>query len=517
MLLCGAWRSVALLDMLHLLLFLSIVCFVHGGPLSFPVTKRVYLRTLSSAEHDHRIVRAPIRRTDSMAYAKVYVGTPKQEFLMQLDTGSSDFVIRGVPSAVCPKVHVFQANASNSAAPTQCRSEKAWVYESSFETRPTCAFNIEYGAGNKMSCVVMEDRLSFGVGAKALQATAYLGLILAENHPVPWCNGADGIFGLGFDEDAMSGFPGPLGQLIRGSGLANVYSLYVGSRMGADDGALTIGGIDSRLFVGEVKYVPLVEQGKYSVSAHALEVAGRRVATGPEAFGNMQVDSGTTLTYVPAGTFSAIKAFMQRHYCHMPKVCGADNATFFIRDDNEEHCVEAAALPKGYPVMRWHLANGVTVDVPPEVYFKQLPGRADPDKTRFCFGIRPLSDIPVNQGSCLLGDTFMAAAYIVFDRERLRMGFARPTKFSLETDPERRMDLPTAQHRARTHSVILSRVRVLDYVLAVTLVVFATASAMVCHHQQQKKGWARGGLVPSPGARQYGTMGAGDAPRVATC
>ena len=118
-----------------------------------------------------------------------------------------------------------------------------------------------------------------------------------------WCNGADGTFGLGFDSDTVSGFPGPVTPIAHSLGVPNVFGLYVGSRAGAPDGALTIGGVDRRLFTGRIHYVPTIWQGKYAVAIHALTIGDYPVVSGVEQFGHCQIDSGTTLSYIPEAAY----------------------------------------------------------------------------------------------------------------------------------------------------------------------------------------------------------------------
>ena len=129
-------------------------------------------------------------------------------------------------------------------------------------------------------------------------------------------------------------------------------------------------------------------------------------------------------------SFCRIQYVLRVHYCHLAVFsvfCEHKNRAMFIEDDMP--CVRGVQYPKGYPVFYWQLDGRYSVAVPPEAYLKQQPNPSNSSESHFCFGIRPLTDNQeLLQGDSILGDTFMAATYVVFDRDRKQIGFAVPTR-----------------------------------------------------------------------------------------
>ena len=65
--------------------------------------------------------------------------------------------------------------------------------------------------------------------------------------------------------------------------------------------------------------------------------------------------------------------------------------------------------------------------MPPAAYFRSIPyGETSESRFAYCFGIGPVTTDPPYT---ILGDTFMTAAYVIFDRQMMRVGFAEPSQF----------------------------------------------------------------------------------------
>jgi hypothetical protein len=402
--------------------------------ISVPVSRRVAdetipdsavtLRTATSPGGAH-VVNTNVGRRPGLPYVTVYIGTPPQALDLQIDTGSSDFVIAGSECTNCGVARPFRCNASTTCHTQLCGSHRPYH---------VCKFQMTYGGGGYIEGDVMSDQFRLSVEEGSLTSAVYIDLV-RRCRPAKFFSSHyyNGIFGLGPDTDTGSTLPSPLKMILEEQHLPNIIAIYTGSTIKKVAGVLTLGGVDPHAYVGAIRYTPMVRRGceawMYCAEVRSLVVNGRTVVPDPRDFGVTLIDSGTTLTLLPRHVMRQIREFFQRHYCHLPLVCKPKGATIF-----DGKCIKAPVLPVGFPVMEWSWDGDVTLKVPPEAYFiKETSNKGK--ATKFCFGLEGVESVPGNPDSTL-GDTFMAAAYVVFDRENKRIGFATPDWVPFATGDE---------------------------------------------------------------------------------
>jgi len=290
---------------------------------------------------------------------------------------------------------------------------------------------------------VIRDRLSLapgGDGSSHLTALVYVDLMARTTRPGLFASkGYDGIFGLGPDTATGSHRPSPVSMIFRQNGLANVFAMYAGSDLGpgAGAGTLTLGGTDRRAYRGAIQYVPMVRDRchiwEYCISVSGLIIGDRRVSLDAHAFGVTLLDSGTTLTLLPPAVFASVRHHFKTHHGHLPHVSDPAGDTLF-----DQSCFESPGFPENFPVLTFRLSRGVVVRVPPEAYLIRVPSQTNATVS-FCLGFAPILGRP-NNPDTLLGGSFMAASYVVFDRDRRCIGFARPSEVPLgrQTAPPER-------------------------------------------------------------------------------
>lgn len=207
----------------------------------------------------------------------------------------------------------------------------------------------------------------------------------------------DGIFGLAFDTISVDHLKTPFHRLVNEGMLDKpIFSFYLGDM---HPGELTLGGMDTKHFTGNVTYHPVTSRTYWELSLDAVKI-GKDEIVGKS---NVIIDSGTSLLAGPKEQVHALA-----------KKVGAFP---FIMGQYLISCSSTA------PDITFVL-NGKEYTLSKEEYIlKNGP------MCLFCFmGI----DVPAPRGPLwILGDIFMRKYYTVFDwgnkTQAPRVGFALAT------------------------------------------------------------------------------------------
>uniref|UniRef100_A0A914YD27 Peptidase A1 domain-containing protein n=1 Tax=Panagrolaimus superbus TaxID=310955 RepID=A0A914YD27_9BILA len=220
---------------------------------------------------------------DAEYLANITVGTPPQSFLIQLDTGSSDFWI---PDSSCTDGfacrHAFDANESS----TYVQNGKSWI--------------IRYGDGSYSEGIVGEDTVRFGspddealvVPNSAIgQATkVYSGI---------GPDAADGILGLAFPSiDEEKSDPILFNAFKQGLLDKPIFTVYLqerGPKKNVPGGFITYGGLDTEHCSPDVDYVDLTSATYYQFKMDSVSLGTTKFSDGWQVIS----DTGTTMIYAP--------------------------------------------------------------------------------------------------------------------------------------------------------------------------------------------------------------------------
>ena len=127
------------------------------------------------------------------------------------------------------------------------------------------SFSIQYGSGS-LTGFVSEDDVTIGnvTVTKQLfcEATDEPGLAFKIGK-------MDGIMGMAWQRIAVNGIKPPWYDVVASAGMENLFAFYLGKGNG-DNSELTLGGIDSAHYTGEISYVPLSEEAYWYVSSLVL-------------------------------------------------------------------------------------------------------------------------------------------------------------------------------------------------------------------------------------------------------
>ncbi|CAG8527687.1 2573_t:CDS:1 [Ambispora gerdemannii] len=299
-----------------------------------------------------------------------------QTFNVIFDTGSSDI---WVPAQECPDA--------------ACKSHKAFNPKKSkgFKT-DNKPFDIQYGTG-AVSGVIAVDDISIA-GAKAKGQIFGLSTKMSDF----FTNAKfDGILGMGLDKLSSQNAKTPFTQLVEQKAVKDpVFGFFLGRQKDGrgNKSQLTLGGVDSTKFTGQLKYNKLVgKNGYWEIALGDASVNGK-----PLGFSKKTaiIDTGTTLLIVPPADAAAIHKAIK----------GSVNqqGEYFVP------CNTKAVVSLTF--------GGVTYKISP----KDL-ARERTNQHNLCVsGIA--GDNIGGPNQWLVGDTFLKNVYSAYDIKKLAVGFA---------------------------------------------------------------------------------------------
>lgn len=350
------------------------------------------------------------------------IGTPEQEVVFTIDTGSSDLWVMAASNPYCDSQ---SPNAPN------CSTAIVFDYHESttFSMDDSSDFKIQYGDKTFASGHYARDVVRVG---SILANDAMFALALESNS-------TEAVFGIGpkYGETYATQLPpggvvGPTYQNIpealkeQGQIQRVAYSIWLNDP-DAGDGSLLMGGIDHAKYRGRIGIVPMVDGSGKNFTYPRLpwvmlhEVFGyKRNEMGliAQLAQPVLIDSGTTLVYLP-----------QKLVDSLGQVIGG---TYSSKDSTYLLPCDITKLPIEGFILRF---SGVDVEFPLpgaliRLYDDNGAPTLDKDGNPQCaFAISP-SDY------CILGDIFLRNVYAVFDNESFEVGFANARLNATDSDIE---------------------------------------------------------------------------------
>jgi len=330
---------------------------------------------------------APVPVTDfadTQYYGPISLGTPKQNFLVVFDTGSSNL---WVPSQKCAWTDVACELHS------RYDSTKSSTYVANGTT-----FNIQYGSGS-MTGFLSQDTLTFGEFAVKNQvfaeATGEPGIAFVTAK-------FDGILGMAFVTISVD-YVTPVWYNLLSQGLVQnaVFSFWLSNDpQGQSGGELYLGGTDSKYYNGSITWAPLTNTTYWQYQLDDFKVAGN--STGWCTNCRAIADSGTSLIVGPTAYINQLNTRL--------------GAIIYNGEGIFPTCPNFSTLPTIELVI-----SGKSFSLTPQQYVVQVSTLG---QTTCISGFVGL-DIPKPYGPLwIVGDVFMRAYYTVFDFENTRVGYA---------------------------------------------------------------------------------------------
>lgn len=341
-------------------------------------------------------------------YMEMVIGTPGQTLNILVDTGSSNF-------AVAAAAHPYITHYFNRALSS--------TYQSAGR-----AVAVKYTQG-EWDGELGTDHITIPQGPSGIITINIAAILVSEGFFLPGINW-QGILGLAYPFLAR---PDPsvepfFNSVVWQTGIPDVFSLQmcgagVSASTTADPagGSLIMGGIEPTLYRGSVWYTPILGEWYYQVEVLKLEVGDQNLNLDCKEYNSDKaiVDSGTTLLRLPGNVFNAVvEAIMETSLIQ-------DFSVGFF-DGTKLACWVRGESPwRFFPKISIYLratntSESFRITILPQLYVQPV---TDIDGTLDCFrfGISPSAN------GLVIGATVMEGFYVIFDRDKKRVGFAVST------------------------------------------------------------------------------------------
>jgi hypothetical protein len=341
-------------------------------------------------------------------YTSVKIGTPPQEFALQVDTGSSYTVVvdRNCQSSssagTCPSAHPgYDPTASSSSLNVSCADISQCSCESG-----NCVVDVQYLDNSGANGTLYQDIVT----VNELTTVSYLGGMYSASEGFNDQND-DGIMGFAY-ASLSDGIPTFMDALVQTENISDIFSMC----LGIENGVLVLGGVDTTYFTDPIQWTPITKQTYYIVNMPSMTINGMNMDT--SNYGDVIVDSGSAGMLVPNDLYNQmINAFTSTCSTSNNLFCGNES----LLNATGGSCLQldisqTSNLPTIDFTFQGTDSSTFTVSIRAQDYLIISTANGTPCASLGIF---------TTDSGILLGDTFMKAFYTVFDRENSRIGFAQ--------------------------------------------------------------------------------------------
>ncbi|KAI5303456.1 replication factor C subunit 4 [Ascosphaera pollenicola] len=333
--------------------------------------------------------------------AQIELGTPAQTIQAQIDTGSSDLWVNSPDSQICKS----KGSPCESSGTYNKTKSSTWK-------RVNSDFNITYvdgsGASGDYGTDVFKfgdlklDKLQFGVGLNSTSENCVFGIGYPANEV--------------YLQKAGTKPYANLPQALVDEGLINsrAYSLYLDS-VYADKGQILFGGVDTEKFQGTLQTVPLTKPSsgvyvEFAVDLTSINITQdgteSKIMTGAVP---CVLDSGSTFNNLPSKLVASMNKKLNGFY---DSQLGIDVVPCSAMNSEDSMTFSFSGADIKVPLNQMILEPSTL----------GMSSLTDDSGNQMCiFGTVPLDS---DSSTAILGDTFLRAAYLVYDLDNNEISFA---------------------------------------------------------------------------------------------
>ncbi|XP_033488152.1 beta-secretase 1 isoform X1 [Epinephelus lanceolatus] len=344
-------------------------------------------------------------------YVEMAVGSPPQKLNILVDTGSSNFA---VGAAAHPFLRRYYHRSLSSSYRDQGRSVYVPYTQGRWEGElGTDLVSVPHGPNATLraniAAITQSDRFFInGSNWEGILGLAYADIARPDETLEPF-----------FDSLVrQTPVPNLFSLQLCGAGFTQNYSL--GSA--TVGGSMIIGGVDPSLYVGELWYTPIRREWYYEVIIVRIEVNGQDLNMDCKEYNYDKsiVDSGTTNLRLPRKVFQAAVKAIEAASSTEQFPSG-----FWLGE--QLVCWQAGTTPWHiFPVISLYLMSenhnqSFRISILPQQYLRPVEDVASAQEDCYKFAVSQSST------GTVMGAVIMEGFYVVFDREKKRIGFAVST------------------------------------------------------------------------------------------
>ncbi|CAD6242631.1 unnamed protein product [Miscanthus lutarioriparius] len=367
-------------------------------PSSRPTTLRG-----SSSPDDASLASVPLGPGTSVGVGnyvtRMGLGTPAKQYVMVVDTGSSLTWLQCSPCIMsCHRQSgpMFNPKKSSSYASVSCSAPQcsdlttATLNPAACSTSNVCIYQASYGDSSFSVGYLSKDTVSFGSTS-------------VPNFYYGCGQDNEGLFGqsaglIGLARNKLS----LLYQLAPSMGYSFSYCLPTSS---SSSGYLSIGSYNP----GQYSYTPMasssLDDSLYFIKMTGITVAGKPLSVSASAYSSLPtiIDSGTVITRLPTGVYSALSKAVAGAMKGTPRA-----SAFSILDT----CFQGQASRLRVPQVSMAFAGGAALKLAATNLL------VDVDSATTCLAFAPA------RSAAIIGNTQQQTFSVVYDVKNSKIGFA---------------------------------------------------------------------------------------------
>ncbi|KAJ6850135.1 aspartic proteinase-like protein 2 [Iris pallida] len=378
---------------------------------------RRHSRMLAAGAADIPLGGLSLPTATGLYYAKIGIGTPGQDYYVQVDTGSDLLWINCIECKNCPKdsgigikLKLYDLKGSESGNVVSCDDSFCSVM---YQSEPKgcvhgvpCQYSVMYGDGSSSGGYLVRDVVQYNqvsgdhqtIAANASIAFGCGALQTGEETD----DAVDGLLGFGQANYSM------ISQMASSGKVRKIFAHCLDTINGG--GIFAIGNVVEP----KVKTTPLVpDMPHYNVILKSIDVGGTFLQLPTDLFESGDgkgtiIDSGTTLAYIPDEAYSPM----------MDAIFG-NRKDLGFRNEGDFTCfIYSGSVDDAFPIVTLHFEKSLTLSVKPSDYFFQYKDN------NWCIGWQRRGPQPKDQKDLfLLGDFLLSNKLVVYDLEKQVIGW----------------------------------------------------------------------------------------------
>ncbi|CAN4120954.1 unnamed protein product [Withania somnifera] len=387
-------------------------------------------------------------RPDSVGlyYAKIGIGTPSNDYYVQVDTGSNIMWVNCVGCDQCPRrgYHGLELAFYNrkdslsgklvSCGHQFCKDVNGGSVSGCYSNN-SCFFSENYGDGSYSMGYFVEDVVQYDLVSGDLQTNSTNGTVIFG------CGGTQSVE-LRSSDDALDGVLGfgksNTSMLSQLSSSGQVKKMFAHCLDGVNGGGIFAIGNVVKPKVTMTALVP--NQQHYNVNMTAVEVGYQLLNLSAEVFSSgvnkgVIIDSGTTLAYLPEVIYGPL---VKKILSWQPDLR--------LRTVHDEYtCFKySGSVDDGFPQVNFHFENSLSLRVRPHEYLF-------PFEDLFCIGWQNSGSLSRDKWNLtVFGDLVLSNKLVLYDLEKQAIGW---TEYNCSSSIGLKDEITGSVHLVGAHSL----------------------------------------------------------------